>query len=87
MDVCIPPLESKTFARFTKFQIIYTNEIILKLKFSPMDLKGLCRLQNMFEKDQEKEEETNSFCQLNKIFSNSEAAIMSNRTLTITEYV
>ena len=41
----------------------------------------------MFETDLKKEGETNSVCQLNKIFSNSEAEILSIRTLTIAEYV
>ena len=38
----------------------------------------------MFETDLEKDEETNTVCQLNQIFSNSETAILS---LTIAEYV
>ena len=38
----------------------------------------------MFEADKEKEEETNSVCQLNQIFSNNEVAVLS---LTIAEYV
>ena len=93
MDVCIPRLESKTFARFTKFQMICTIVqtrgilIVLNVKFSVIDPEGLCRLQNMFETDLEKEGETYCVCQLNQIFSNSEAAILSSRTLSIAEYV
>ena len=41
----------------------------------------------MLEANQEKEGETNSVYQLNKIFSNSEAEILSIRTLKIAEYV
>ena len=41
----------------------------------------------MFETDLKKEGETNSVFQLNQIFSNSEAEILSIRTLKIAEYV
>ena len=40
----------------------------------------------MFETDLKKEGETNSVFQLKQIFSNSEAEILSIRTLKIAEY-